>query len=131
VNRRPRAFLVLLAVVSIALLMAAAACVPASSQSSPATAVPSAGGSAGSPDVASPVAGVVVSVQSEGLDKVRGFTLRTAPGAVLQFTLGQLDDPTAFPPGHLSEHQASAVPILVSFRREGSSLVVFHLVDAP
>ena len=93
------------------------------------SAIPLSSGSADIP--ASPVAGVVLSVQSEGLDKVHGFTLRTRSGTEVQFSLGQLDDPTDFPPGHLVEHQASAAPILVWFKAEGSNLVVYHLEDAP
>ena len=79
----------------------------------------------------SPVAGIVVSIQSEGLDKVRGFVLRTKSGTELTFVLGTLDDPTDFPPGHLAEHQASASPVLVSFKNEDGKLVVYHLEDAP
>ena len=79
----------------------------------------------------SPVAGVVVAVQSQGLTNVHGFTLRTVEGDLVNFTLGNLDNPTAFPPGHLAEHQASAAPVLVWFNVEGSNLVVYHLQDAP
>jgi hypothetical protein len=79
----------------------------------------------------SPVAGVVIAVQSEGLDKVHGFTLRTISGADVNFALGKLDNPTEFPPGHLAEHQASSAPVLVWFTVEGSKLLVYHLEDAP
>ena len=78
----------------------------------------------------SPVAGVIVAIDSAGLDKVTGFTLRTTGGLELKFVLGQLDNPTEFPPGHLAEHQASLAPVLVSFRVENGMLVVYHLEDA-
>jgi len=79
----------------------------------------------------SPVAGVVIAVQSEGLDRVHGFTLRTISGVDVTFALGKLDNPTEFPPGHLAEHQASSAPVLVWFTVEGSKLLVYHLEDAP
>ena len=78
----------------------------------------------------SPVAGVVIAVQSAGLDKVSGFTLLTSGGLQLHFTLGRLDNATDFPPGHLAEHQATLNPVLVFFRIEGGKLVVYHLEDA-
>jgi hypothetical protein len=78
----------------------------------------------------SPVAGVVVSIDSQGLDKVRGFTLRTRSGVELKFVIGQLDNGADFPPGHLAEHQATLQPILVWFKAQDGKLVVYHLEDA-
>jgi hypothetical protein len=78
----------------------------------------------------SPVAGVITSVDSQGLDKVKGFTLRTNGGLTLTFVLGKLDNPTEFPPGHLAEHQASSAPVFVWFKEENGNLVVYHLEDA-
>ena len=80
---------------------------------------------------ASPVAGVITAVDSAGLNAVHGFTLRTNGEKVLHFKLGVLDDPTAFPPGHLAEHQLTGNPVLVFFKPEGTELVVYHLEDAP
>jgi len=80
----------------------------------------------------SPVDGVVLSVDATGLTQVRGFTLRTAAGDIVDFTLGTLEDPTQFPPGHIAEHQANALPVRVYFvpGPEGG-LVVYRLEDAP
>jgi hypothetical protein len=78
-----------------------------------------------------PVAGVVTHVDSGGLDAVTGFTLRTLDGRTYQFTIGQLENGTEFPPGHLVEHAASSEPILVTFEAHGSQLVVIRLDDAP
>jgi hypothetical protein len=100
----------------------AAACGPAASPSPPPD--------GGMP--ASPVDGVVLSIDASGLTQVHGFTLRTAAGNILEFTLGSLEDPTQFPPGHIAEHQANAQPVRVFFvpGPEGG-LVVYRLEDAP
>ncbi len=74
--------------------------------------------------------GIILTIDSSGLTQVHGFTLRTSEGEVLSFTIGQLDNPTQFPPGHLAEHQASASPVRVFFRSEQGSLVVYRLEDA-
>jgi hypothetical protein len=86
----------------------------------------------GLPIPSSPVDGVVLTIDSSGLSDVHGFTLRTSSGEVLTFTLGTLEDPTAFPPGHLAEHQANALPVRVSFvAGSDGRLVVTRLEDAP
>jgi hypothetical protein len=72
----------------------------------------------------------VLTIDSAGLTQVHGFTLRTKAGDVIAFSIGQLDDPTQFPPGHLAEHQASALPVRVYFREVGGALVVYRLEDA-
>ncbi len=79
---------------------------------------------------ASPVAGLVVKVETAGLDQVKGFTLQADTGQELTFVIGKLDNGDEFPPGHLTEHQAAADPILVFFREENGQLVVYHLEDA-
>jgi hypothetical protein len=126
-----------LAVAVVLLAGLAAACSPAASQTpgplptstllppSSATSGPSAG------DVipASPVVGVLTDVDSEGLDKVTGFTLRTNEGRSLEFTIGELENPTEFPPGHLSEHLATGSPVRVFFELQGTSLVAYRLAD--
>lgn len=78
----------------------------------------------------SPVAGVVIAVDARGLNDVRGFTLRTNTGEIVEFELGELENGDEFPPGHLTEHQAAAAPVLVFFREEGSRLVVHRIEDA-
>lgn len=79
---------------------------------------------------ASPVEGVVVSVDSAGLGRVRSFVLRSAEGTTL-FQVGTLENPTEFPPAHLAEHQASSSPVRVYFRVEagGYSAVAYRLED--
>ena len=83
----------------------------------------------GSSDVAA-VEGVVVAVDSAGLTDVRGFTLRVAGGETMAFRLGELENATDFPPGHLAEHQATAAPIRVWYRTEGDERYAVRLEDA-
>lgn len=90
--------------------------------------------SVGDPDgsaTASSVVGVIVAVQSEGLDSVQGFDLRTADGATVAFRLGDLENAAAFPPGHLVEHQATAQSVRVWFVTEGAEKVAIRIEDAP
>ena len=83
------------------------------------------------PALESPIEGIVLSVDSAGLGDVRRFVLLTRGGDSIDFTLGRLDDPTAFAPGHLAEHQASSAPIRVFFRVDDhGENVVYHLEDA-
>lgn len=84
----------------------------------------------GSANAQQSVVGVIVGVQSEGLDKVRGFTLRTNNGASIPFALGTLENGVEFPPGHLVEHQATAQPIRVWYRTEGDVRVAVRIEDA-
>jgi len=79
----------------------------------------------------SPVAGIVTSVDASGLTQVKGFTLRSVAGEDLTFAMGTLENGDEFPPGHLTEHMASADPILVYFRASDGKLVVYRLEDAP
>jgi hypothetical protein len=85
----------------------------------------------GAPADATSVDGVIVAVRSEGLDKVSGFDLRTTDQGTLQFTLGDLENGAQFPPGHLVEHQATALPVRVWYRSEGGDRVAVRLEDAP
>ena len=85
----------------------------------------------GAPADATPVDGVIVGVRSEGLDKVSGFDLRTTDQGTLAFTLGDLENGAQFPPGHLVEHQATALPVRVWYRSEGGDRVAVRLEDAP
>ncbi len=127
-------------IVALAFSLAAGACDIGASGQPEASGSPSVGG--GGPSVSfeipsfsaplpqSPVAGVVMSIDSQGLAKVRGFTLRTRSGVELKFVIGLLDNGADFPPGHLAEHQATLQPILVWFKVEDGKLVVYHLEDA-
>jgi hypothetical protein len=75
--------------------------------------------------------GVIVRVESEGLDQVTGFDLRTIDQGTLEFRIGVLENGAQFPPGHLVEHQASAVPVKVWYRRQDGARVAVRLEDAP
>jgi hypothetical protein len=92
------------------------------------------GGSAirdpGAPAGAQAAVGVIVGVDSEGLDKVKGFELRTTDQGTLAFTLGDLDNGAEFPPGHLVEHQSTAQPVRVWYRTEDGVRVAVRLEDA-
>jgi hypothetical protein len=82
------------------------------------------------PKDAQAVVGVIVGVDSAGLDQVRGFTLRTTDQGSLVFVIGDLENGAEFPPGHLVEHQATAQPIRVWYRTEGADKVAIRLEDA-
>jgi len=85
---------------------------------------------AASPDVTSPTAGIIVAVDATSISDVRGFTLRTPTGGVVEFKLGLLENPTAFPPGHLAEHLATSAPVVVYFRVANGERVVYRVEDA-
>ncbi|HUG30624.1 MAG TPA: hypothetical protein VMQ65_08965 [Candidatus Limnocylindria bacterium] len=79
----------------------------------------------------SPVDGVVVAVESEGLGQVQGFVLRLPDSSTITFTLGPLENASEFSPSHLSEHFATSEPIRAYFRLENGSPVAYRLEDAP
>ena len=74
--------------------------------------------------------GVVVGIDAVSLTNVRGFTLRTPDGRTVSFRIGALENQAQFPPGHLTEHEATASPIRVTYRSEGTDLVAVRLEDA-
>ena len=76
------------------------------------------------------VEGVIVGVQSEGLDDVRSFDLRTADGRVRSFGLASLENGAEFPPGHLVEHSVTAEPVRVWYRTEAGIDQAIRLEDA-
>lgn len=82
------------------------------------------------PAGASEVVGVIVAVDSRGLGDVRGFTLRQDGGVQIEFALRALENGAEFPPGHLAEHQATAEPVRVWYRLEGSERLAIRLEDA-
>jgi hypothetical protein len=84
----------------------------------------------GAPPGATAAVGVIVGVQSEGLDRVSGFSLRTIDQGTLDFTIGDLENGAEFPPGHLVEHQATAQPVRVWYRTDGSTKIAIRLEDA-
>ncbi len=87
------------------------------------------GGTATPPD-AQAVVGVIVAVDSAGLDKVAGFTLRTGAGESLAFDLRALENGAQFAPGHLVEHQATGQPVRVWYRTQDGVRLAVRLEDA-
>jgi hypothetical protein len=94
------------------------------------TPIPSAAGSSQGA-LTSPVEGVPIDIEAEGLTQVTAFTIRTDDGEQLRFVLGPLENATQFPPGHLAEHLAGSTRIKVFFRPEGGDEVAYRLEDAP
>ena len=84
----------------------------------------------GVPANATAVVGVIVGVDSQGLDKVTRFTLRTTDQGSIVFKIGALENGTQFPPGHLVEHQATAQPVRVWYRTQDGTKVAIRLEDA-
>jgi hypothetical protein len=82
---------------------------------------------------ASPVDGIIVSVNATGLTDVQGFVLRPSGGAApMTFTLGPLENPTQFPPGHLKAHEATGAPVRVYFTTDANGqFTAYRLEDAP
>ena len=76
----------------------------------------------------SPVDGIVVKIDTSGLNDFRGFQLRLDSGQVVAFALGRLENATEFPPSHLPEHMAASDRLRVTFMDEGGTLVV-HRID--
>ena len=74
--------------------------------------------------------GVVIAVDSQSLTNVTGFSIRTADGRTVAFKLGQLENASEFAPGHLNEHIATAVPVLVTYQDVNGAKVVVRLEDA-
>ena len=73
--------------------------------------------------------GVITKVDSSGLNEVSSFDLRTADGTVYTFKIGDLENPTEFPPGHLREHMATSSPVRVFFEVIGDRIFVTRLED--
>jgi hypothetical protein len=119
VDRRTRNLFVVALVVVIALTGAAAFLLGGSATRDP-----------DAPAGAQAAVGVIVGVDSAGLDKVTGFDLRTTDQGTLVFVLGDLVNGAEFPPGHLVEHQATAQPVRVWYRTENGQRVAVRLEDA-
>lgn len=85
---------------------------------------------AATPDVQSPIDGVVIEVDAASLTDVREFTLRTTGGFAFGFELGPLENATEFSPSHLKEHQATSEPIRVWFRVDNGARIAYRIEDA-
>lgn len=77
--------------------------------------------------------GLVVDIETLGLGRVQGFTLRTDAGELLEFTIDRGTQMTdgAWPPEHLQEHRATASGVAVVYRQQEGRRVVVRLDDAP
>jgi len=82
------------------------------------------------PPPPSPVSGVVIRVDSAGLNAVSGFTLRLSDGSSVDLKLGTLENPTEFSPSHLAEHQATGNPVRAFYRNVAGVPTVYRLEDA-
>jgi hypothetical protein len=84
----------------------------------------------GRPDGAPTVDGIVVGVDSAGLGDIKGFRLRTVDGRILSFDLSADRNGSQFPPGHLTEHLATAAPVRVWYEGSGDQLRALWLEDS-
>jgi hypothetical protein len=75
--------------------------------------------------------GVVVAVESTSLTNVTAFTIRESGGQTRRFVVAGLQNATEFPPGHLVEHIASGVPVVVTWRDEDGVATAIRIVDGP
>ena len=78
------------------------------------------------------VRGVLLDVESPGIQKVDSFTLRTDDGQELQFsTTPDFNQGVAhlMTPGHMRQHMALADPVSVSYRNDNGTLVALSAVD--
>jgi hypothetical protein len=74
--------------------------------------------------------GVVIDVRATSLTEVQAFTIRTADGRTVTFRVGELENATAFPPGHLNEHRATAQPVVVTYLDEADGPRAIRIDDA-
>ena len=75
--------------------------------------------------------GIVVSVEATSLSAVQGFSIRTPDGLTVDFRIGQLENGSTFPPGHLAEHKVTLAPVLVTYVDRDRSHVAVRIEDAP
>lgn len=78
-------------------------------------------------------AGIVIDIDTLGVGRVQGFTLRTRDGAELDFAIDGGTDMAGggWPPDHLQEHRATATGVAVVYRTDGERRIVTRLDDAP
>jgi hypothetical protein len=78
------------------------------------------------------VRGVLLDVESPGIQKVDSFTLRTDDGQELQFsTASDFNQGIAhlMTPGHMRQHMALADPVEVTYRDENGRHVALSATD--
>jgi hypothetical protein len=75
--------------------------------------------------------GVVILVDGTSDTDVSGFTLRTAAGEILKFSVGRLDlSNGGLPAPHLRAHLLGGEPITVEYRVDGRLNVALRYGDA-
>ena len=83
------------------------------------------------PSAESKVDGLVIDIVTTGPVDVASFTVRTAGGELVEFTVGTLDvSGDGFPAEHLGEHRIAAEPVAVFYRDEDGKHVAYRLEDA-
>jgi hypothetical protein len=87
-------------------------------------------GPADGPPGTTPIEGVIVGVDQEGVLSISSFELRTADGSIRRFGLAELENGAEFPPGHLVEHSVTAEPVRVWYREEPEVDQAIRLEDA-
>ena len=79
------------------------------------------------------VRGVLLEVQSPGLQRVDGFTLRTDAGQEMAFVAASDFNAGAthvMTPGHMRQHMALADPVVITYREDHGTLVALSATDA-
>ena len=73
------------------------------------------------------VTGVIVGIESRGLNEVESFTVKTGDRRVKIL----VDDDTefSFTPSHLNEHRATGEPVAVKVDRRDGNLVALSVQD--
>jgi hypothetical protein len=75
--------------------------------------------------------GVVITADGPNAAEVNRFTLRTADGRALDFTVGRLDLANGgLPSAHLREHMVSGEPITVFYNVQDGANVANRYTDA-
>jgi hypothetical protein len=77
------------------------------------------------------VTGFVVDVRTRPPLGVDSFDLLAGDGQRLTFQVGQLDVSNGFDAAHLVTHKITLQTVVVSFRRDGSTLIAVRLADGP
>ena len=80
-----------------------------------------------SPDGA-PITGLIVEIDSEGFDDVRGFTVRSE-GETYEFVTGPAED-YSFPLSHLQSHLTNSEPVKVEYEERDGELLATAIDDA-
>jgi hypothetical protein len=77
--------------------------------------------------------GVLVDVESQGIQRIDRFTLRTDDGQELTFIPASdfnVGTTHAMTPGHMRQHMSLAEPVQVTYREESGQLVALSAADA-